>query len=113
MWDEWGGWYDHVPPPYVDYDGLGMRVPLLIISPYAKRGYVSHVRYEQGSILKFIEDQFGLARLAPSDMRATSPAGDCFDFSKAPRPFKKIRTKYTEAYFRNLPPSRHHPQVTD
>ncbi len=46
MWDEWGGWYDHVAPPYVDYDGLGFRVPLLVISPYAKQNYVSHVQYE-------------------------------------------------------------------
>jgi phospholipase C len=50
MWDEWGGWYDHVKPPHVDFDGLGFRVPLLVISPYAKRGYVSHVQYEHGSI---------------------------------------------------------------
>ena len=52
---------------YVDYDGLGMRIPMLIISPYAKKGYVSHVHYEHGSILRFVEDQFGLKRLAASD----------------------------------------------
>jgi hypothetical protein len=112
-WDEWGGWSDHVPPPYVDYDGLGMRVPLLVISPYAKQGYVSHVQYDQGSILKFIEDQFGLARLASSDMRANSPANDCFDFTQAPRPFKKIKTKYSEDYFINFEPSRRAPKNTD
>jgi phospholipase C len=87
MWDEWGGWYDHVTPPYVDSDGLGIRVPLLVISPYAKKGYVSHVTYEHGSILRFMEDRFGLARLAASDRRATSPEADCFDFTQAPRPF--------------------------
>ena len=92
MWDEWGGWYDHVKPPYVDYDGLGLRVPLLIISPYAKHGYISHVQYEHGSILRFIEDRFGLARLAASDTRANSPAADCFDFSQPPRPFKPFGT---------------------
>ncbi|MEO6836064.1 MAG: alkaline phosphatase family protein, partial [Candidatus Tumulicola sp.] len=53
MWDDWGGLYDHVPPPHLDDDGLGFRVPLLVISPYAKQNYVSHVRYEHGSILKF------------------------------------------------------------
>jgi phospholipase C len=90
MWDEWGGWYDPVPPPYVDYDGLGFRVPLLVVSAYAKKNYVSHVQFEHGSILKFIEDSFGLARLADSDTRATSPAADCFAFSKPPRPFKAI-----------------------
>jgi phospholipase C len=90
MWDEWGGWYDHVPPPYVDYDGLGIRVPLLIVSPYAKAGYVSHVQYEHGSILRFAEDQFGLPRLAASDARANSPQADCFDFGSPPRPFRPI-----------------------
>ena len=87
MWDEWGGWYDHVPPPYVDYDGLGFRVPLLVVSAYAKQNHVSHVQYEHGSILRFVEDTFGLAPLAASDARATSPAADCFDFRKKPRPF--------------------------
>ncbi|MEO6991908.1 MAG: alkaline phosphatase family protein, partial [Candidatus Baltobacteraceae bacterium] len=62
MWDDYGGWYDHVAPTLLDYDGAGLRVPLLIISPYAKKGYVSHVHYEHGSILKFAEDQFGLPR---------------------------------------------------
>jgi phospholipase C len=62
-------------------------VPLLVISPYAKRGYVSHVQYEHGSILRFMEDRFGLARLAASDRRANSPALDCFDFTQPPRKF--------------------------
>jgi phospholipase C len=88
MWDEWGGWYDHVKPPYLDFDGLGFRVPLLVISPFAKRGYVSHVQYEHGSILKFIEDRFDLARLAASDRRANSPAADCFDFTQPVRKFE-------------------------
>jgi phospholipase C len=87
MWDEWGGWYDHVKPPYEDFDGLGFRVPLLIVSPYAKRDYVSHVQYEHGSILRFIEDRFGLQRLGASDARANSPAADCFDFTQPPRKF--------------------------
>ncbi len=87
MWDEWGGWYDHVAPPHLDFDGLGFRVPLLVISPFAKHGYVSHVQYEHGSLLRFIEDRFGLPRLAASDTRANSPAGDCFDFTQTPRKF--------------------------
>jgi phospholipase C len=87
MWDEWGGWYDHVPPPYVDYDGLGFRVPLLVVSPYAKARYVSHVQYEHGSILRYIEDQFGLPQLSASDARANSPEPDCLDMNQAPRPF--------------------------
>ena len=93
MWDEWGGWYDHVAPPYEDFDGLGIRVPLLVISPYAKKKYVSHVQYETGSILRFIEDQFGLAPLSASDARANDPAADCFDFTQAPRPFVAFKMK--------------------
>jgi phospholipase C len=103
FWDEYGGWYDHVPPKMVDYDGLGIRVPLLIVSPYAKQGYVSHVSYEHGSILKFVEDQFGLPRLAASDTRATSPADDCFDFNQTPRAFTPIPAKLGKAYFENEP----------
>jgi phospholipase C len=109
MWDEWGGWYDHVPPPYEDYDGLGIRVPLLVVSAYAKKGYVSHVQYEHGSILKFIEDTFGLARLAASDARANSPASDCFDFTKAPRPFKPIKTTLKAQDFIDAPPDTRPP----
>jgi phospholipase C len=103
MWDEWGGWYDHVPPPYEDYDGLGMRVPLLIVSPYAKKHYVSHVQYEHGSILRFIEDVFGLPRLAASDTRANSPAGDCFVFNAPPRAFRPIKARHDARYFRAQP----------
>jgi phospholipase C len=104
FWDEYGGWYDHVAPKMLDYDGLGLRVPLLVISPYAKKGYVSHVQYEHGSILKFVEDQFGLARLAASDTRATSPQKDCFDFSQPPRPFTPIASPFSKAYFEKEPP---------
>jgi len=105
MWDDWGGLYDHVPPPYVDKDGLGFRVPLVIMSPYAKRNKVSHVQYEHGSILRFAEDQFGLARLARSDRRANSPEPDCFDFTKPPRPFKVIKTHGHDLhFFMNQPP---------
>jgi phospholipase C len=90
VWDGFGGWYDPEPPAYVDYDGLGIRVPLLIVSPYAKKGLVSHVHYEDGSILKFAEDQFGLPRLAASDARANSPEEDCFNFKQPPRKLMKI-----------------------
>ena len=61
QWDDWGGLYDHVPPPYKAYDSLGFRVPLLVISPYAKNGFVSHVQYETASVLRFAEDLCGLA----------------------------------------------------
>jgi phospholipase C len=99
MWDDWGGLYDHVPPPYEDYDGLGFRVPLVIISPYAKSNYVSHVQYETASVLRFAEDLFGLGQLAAADRRAASPAADCFDFSQRPRRFVKIAAPYPPRFF--------------
>jgi phospholipase C len=103
FWDDYGGWYDHVPPEMVDYDGLGIRVPLLMISPFAKHGVVSHVHYEHGSILKFIETRWGLAALSASDSRATSPAPFAFDFSQSPRKFAVIPAKYSWAYFLKQP----------
>jgi len=103
FWDDYGGWYDPKPPAYVDYDGLGVRIPMLIVSAYAKKGGVSHVHYEHGSILKFVEDTFGLARLAPSDTRANSPARDAFNFKDPPRPFVRINSPYGEGYFKRQP----------
>ncbi|MGA8097697.1 MAG: alkaline phosphatase family protein [Candidatus Cybelea sp.] len=111
MWDESGGWFDPAAPAYLDNDGLGFRVPLLIISPYAKQNYVSHVNYEHGSILKFAEDQFGLGRLAASDTRANSPAGDCFDFSQQPRPFVPFTSQYDRAYFLRQAPDMRPPDT--
>lgn len=99
FWDDYGGWYDHVPPLMKSYDGLGIRVPLLIVSAYAKQGYVSQVHYEHGSILKFIEDQWGLARLSASDARANKISPECFDFMKPPRPFTKIPVAHDPDYF--------------
>src|ERR1700694_4482946 len=63
-YDEGGGFFDHVPPPQVDAYGMGMRVPMLVVSPWVKRGYISGQLYEHGSILKFIERRFGLPSLA-------------------------------------------------
>jgi phospholipase C len=93
MWDDWGGFYDHVPPPQLDGNGLGFRVPLLVISPYAKRGYVSHVQFETSSIVKFIEATFGLPALAASDARAAN-LSDCFDFTQPPRTFTSTPTRH-------------------
>jgi phospholipase C len=63
IWDSSGGWWDHVPPPQVDSQGLGPRVPMLVISPYAKTNYVSHVQMDEVSILRFIQETFGLPPL--------------------------------------------------
>ncbi|HEY1883495.1 MAG TPA: alkaline phosphatase family protein [Candidatus Cybelea sp.] len=115
FWDDYGGFYDPEAPTYKDYDGLGIRIPLLIISPYAKKGWVSHVHYEHGSILKFIEDRFHLAPLAESDKRAaslTKPGLDCFDFSKPPREFVPIQSKYDTNFFVHQTPD-YRPPDTD
>ena len=76
VWDDWGGWYDNASPPKIlDYRGLGIRVPCLIISPYAREtsssqpGYISHTQYEYGSILKFIEEAFNLPPFYRVDVR--------------------------------------------
>ncbi len=84
VWDDWGGFYDHVPPPMVDQYGLGFRVPALLISPYARQSYVSHRLYEFSSFLTLIEDQFGLRALTNRDSSANS-FRDEFDFSQSPR----------------------------
>lgn len=102
IWDDWGGWYDHVPPTVYNSYEDGFRVPLIVISPYAKQGHVSHVRYEFGSILKFIEKTFDLGSLGRTDVRSHDLT-DCFSFNRKPRPFTQIRTKYSASYFENQP----------
>jgi phospholipase C len=98
-WDDWGGFYDHVAPPTVDDAGYGLRVPSLVISPYAKKGYIDHQTLSFDAYLKFIEDDFlNGQRLDPKtdgrpdprpDVRETaSQLGDlinAFDFTQAPR----------------------------
>ncbi|CAB4322611.1 unannotated protein [freshwater metagenome] len=98
-WDDWGGFYDHVVPPRVDQDGYGLRVPGLVISPYAKRGFIDHQILSHDAYLKFIEDVFlGGQRLDPAtdgrpDSRPTvrenvailGDLAESFDFTQAPR----------------------------
>jgi phospholipase C len=84
-YDDWGGWYDHVKPPHVDEFGYGFRVPALLVSPYAKRGAIDHHTLDFTSILRFIEDNWGLAPLAARDRNARSIATG-FDFRAKPRP---------------------------
>jgi phospholipase C len=99
-WDDWGGWYDHVAPPIFDSYEYGFRVPLIVASPYAKPGYVSHVTHDFGSILKFIEQVFNLPSLGYADARADNLA-DCFDFNKSARTFLSILAPLDAAYFLN------------
>jgi phospholipase C len=95
-WDDWGGWYDHVKPQIYNSYELGFRVPLIVISPYAKPGYVSHVPHEFGSILKFIEERYGLPTLGYTDERADD-LSDCFNFSQPPLPYRPVATRYSRA----------------
>jgi phospholipase C len=104
LWDDWGGWYDEANPPQLDYRGLAVRVPCIIISPYAKAGAVVHTRYEFGSILKTIERIFNVASINTTDVRATDML-DAFDFTQAPRPFKRISAKYARSDFLNEQPA--------
>jgi phospholipase C len=83
-WDDYGGWYDHVAPPQVDKYGYGFRVPLLIISPYARHGYVDHTVASHESILKFIEVTFGLPSLTARDANAYDLMNS-FDFTQQAR----------------------------
>ncbi len=79
-WDDYGGWYDHVPPPQVDATGYGLRVPLIIVSPFAKRGYVFHGESDFASFPKFIEEVFGLGPMGSRDANAGDLLG-AFNFS--------------------------------
>jgi phospholipase C len=99
-WDDWGGFYDHVVPPRVDRNGYGLRVPGLLISPYARTGYIDHQTLSFDAYLKLIEDRFlGGQRLDPAtdgrpDARPTvreeaivlGDLGTEFDFTQPPRP---------------------------
>ena len=83
-WDDFGGYYDHVPPQQIDGYGLGFRVPLLVISPYAKKGYIDHTQYEFSSMLRFSEDILNLPQLTNRDKGANNMM-NAFDFSQSPR----------------------------
>jgi phospholipase C len=101
-WDDWGGWFDPVAPPQYNSYELGFRVPLLVISAYAKQHYISNVQHEFGSILKFTEETFKLGSLGTTDVRADDLA-DCFNFSKGPRKFVPIPAPLNAAYFLHQP----------
>jgi phospholipase C len=82
-WDDYGGFYDHVPPPHVDIYGDGPRVPLLVISPYARRGYIFHQTSDFSSVLRFIEEMHNLPSLGRRDATANDLL-DAFDFRQKP-----------------------------
>ncbi len=104
VWDDWGGYYDNAAPPFTDtFGGLGFRVPMLLVSPYAIAGaggggYISHTQYEFGSILAYIESNWNLGSLGTTDARATS-IGDTLNYRQKPRKFTTIPSKHSRAYF--------------
>jgi phospholipase C len=104
VWDDWGGWYDHVRPPQLDYAGLGFRVPMILVSPYAIPNNVSHTQYEFGSVVKFVEDVWSLGRLGTTDVRANS-IDDMFNFGQSPLPYQPIKAKYPRSFFEHQAPS--------
>jgi len=95
-WDDWGGWYDHVPPNVIN-DGTswgsgyvyGFRVPMIVISPYIQPGYISHETHDFGSILKYIETNYDLPSLGVADAHADD-LSDFFHYSSPPMPFTQI-----------------------
>jgi phospholipase C len=98
-WDDWGGWYDHVPPTIINSYEYGFRVPLIVVSPFARQGYVSHVTHDFGSILHFIEEVYRLPSLGYADALADD-LSDCFDFHRH-NLFKKIPAPHDAKYFLN------------
>jgi phospholipase C len=113
MWEESGGWFDPVVPQQLPdpvtgaYEGLGYRVPLIVVSAYAKAGLVSHTHYEVASTLHFIEETFGLPFLGNgsvplADQRAAA-FDDMFDFTQKPIAFKVIPAKENAQYFLSHP----------
>ncbi len=108
-WDDWGGFYDHVAPAVI-HDGkswgsgyvYGFRVPMIVVSPYARSAYISHVTHDFGSILKFTEEVFGLPSLGYADAYADD-LSDCFNFGQRPLTFHKIHAPYAPDFFLNDP----------
>jgi phospholipase C len=88
-WDDFGGFYDHVAPPQVDAFGYGFRVPCLIVSPFARPGWLDHVVNDHTSILRFLETRFGLAPLSSRDA-AANDLSEAFDFGQPARPFTPL-----------------------
>lgn len=111
VYDDWGGWYDHVKPVTFDYFEPGFRIPLVIVSPFAKRGYVSHKAHYIGSILHFIEHTYELGSLHTSDARSDR-FEDCFDFAQKPLPYVPVNVpgSFERLFDTNLPSYGTHPQ---
>ena len=99
-WDDWGGWFDHVAPKVINSYEYGFRVPLIVVSPYAQAKHVSHNTHDFGSILKFIEENYGLPSLGYADAPADD-FSDCFNFSQTPLAFQTISAPMGAEHFLN------------
>lgn len=106
-WDDWGGWYDHVAPPFLpqpqgDYQ-YGFRVPLIVVSAYTPPQYINNARHDFGSILRFIEHNFSIQEgaLNFADERSTTNLTGFFDLGREPRPFRDIEAPRDAAFFLN------------
>jgi len=112
LWDDWGGWYDHVAPAVsANYQIGGFRVPVICISPYSEQAnpaspVVDHRQHGTTAILSFIEEAFGLGSLNAQDAKEL-PLNDCFNFNSAPKPFTAVQASalYPPSYFMRARPS--------
>jgi phospholipase C len=106
-WDDWGGWYDHEPPTILGYPQggyqYGFRVPLLFVSAYTPKGYVNNNRHDFGSILRFVEHDFGIQEgsLNFADARADNALTTFFDLNRPPRAFQRILAPKDANFFLN------------
>jgi len=104
-WDDWGGWYDHEPPKFLDYpEGgyqMGFRVPLIFVSAYTPQGYINNGRLDFGTIARFIENNFGIPEgaLTFADARGPGHLADFFNLSATPRTFQTIPAPKDAAFF--------------
>jgi phospholipase C len=106
-WDDWGGWYDHEPPTFLagaqgDYQ-YGFRVPFIVVSAYTAAGYVDNNRMDFGTVLRFMEQNYGIAEgsLNFADERATGNLSEFFNLSQVPRVFQTIPSRLDANYFIN------------
>ncbi len=105
LYDDWGGWYDHVAPPQVDSQGYGLRVPGILVSPYARKGFIDNTQLDFTSILKFIEVNWNVPSLASRDAAANNFL-EAFDFSQAPRSAQFLPSTWGNAPVTKKDPSR-------
>jgi len=106
-WDDWGGWYDHVPPPILampqgDYQ-LGFRVPLIFVSAYTTPGFIDNSPHDFGSMLRFVESNFKVTPgiLGFADARATDSLSTFYNLKNTPLPFVPIVAPKSAQYFLN------------